>query len=144
MMADSLNGGVPEGTLHLRRNDQVTVYGRLPGSDQEGTRRGVANGVLASACMVNLITMPPAQRGPERSFNAEHVAYQVTGTTTWVVEGERFTIEPGDLLFIPADRRYWIMNEGAEEGSFLDIAASAGVWPPTISYTDGAVVNAES
>jgi quercetin dioxygenase-like cupin family protein len=130
------NPGVSDETYLLSADDQVTVYGRLPGSDQEGTRRGVANGVAATACMVNLITMPSGQRGPERSFNAEHVAYGVTGATTWVVDGARFTLEPAGLLFIPADRSYWIANEGPDEASFLDIAASAGVWPPTITYAE--------
>jgi quercetin dioxygenase-like cupin family protein len=143
MAADTLNGGVPEGAFHLPRGDQVTIFGRLPGSDQEGTRRGVANGISATACMVNLITVPPGQGSPERSFNAEHVAYQVTGTTTWIVEGEHFTLNAGDLFFIPANRRYAIRNDGATDGAFLDIAASAGVWPPTISYADGQAVGSQ-
>lgn len=144
MATDSLNGGVPQRTFHLPRQDQVTVFGRLPGSDQEGTRRGVANGISGSACMVNLITVPPGQRGPKRTFNAEHIVYQVTGKTTWLVEDEQFTLEPGDLLFVPPNRAYAIVNSGGEDGAFLDIAASAGVWPPTISYESGDVVSSET
>ena len=133
-MTDRYESSIPQTTMHLRAADQVTVFGRLPGSDEEGSRRGVANGFSATACMVNLLTIPPAQGSPERTFNAEHVAYQVSGTTTWIVDGARYTLEPGDMLFIPADRRYSIVNEGSEDGRFLDIASSAGVWPPTISY----------
>lgn len=133
-MTDSYQSRIPQTTVHLRAADQVTEFGRLPGSDQEGTRRGVANGISATACMVNLLTIPPAQGSPERTFNAEHVAYQVSGTTTWIVERTRYTLEPGDMLFIPADRSYSIVNEGSEDGRFLDIAASSGTWPPTISY----------
>jgi quercetin dioxygenase-like cupin family protein len=139
-----LNGGVPQETVLLKADDQMTVYGRLPGSDQEGTRRGVANGMSGSLCMVNRITFPPGQGSPPRTFNAEHIAYHVTGITTWTVEGTAYRGEPGDLLFIPAGRPYSIMNEGDQEASFLDIAASAGVWPPTISYTDDTVVRPDS
>ena len=47
-----------------------------------------------------------------------------------------FVLEPQDLLFIPAHVSYRFANVGREDAFFIDVAAKAETWPPTITYLD--------
>lgn len=135
-------GGVtpPAGPLLIRSDQQTLRFGVLPDSDVEGTRRAVANGVAGTACMVNMLAMPPGQASPQRSFNGEHIVFQLDGSSTWVVDGVEHVLQPRDLLFIPADRPYSVRNDGDVDASFLDVAGKVDAWPPSMSYDDGTTV----
>jgi quercetin dioxygenase-like cupin family protein len=143
-MADSTAGHVPREVVHLAKEDQVMRFDVLPGGEVEGSRRGVANGIRGTSCMVNLLTILGGQRSPTRSFTAEHVVYQVAGRSNWEVGEVTYTLSEGDLLFIPANCSYAISNDDQGPGFFLDIATSAGQWPPQIAYEGGEVQNREA
>ena len=51
-------------------------------------------------------------------------------------EAGTFVLEPQDLLFIPAHVSYRFANVGRNDACFLDVAAKAEIWPPTITYLD--------
>ena len=135
---------VPTETMVVRADDQIVRYDLLPGGDVEGTRRGVANGLAGTACMVNVLEMPVGQSSQLRKFSGEHIVYQLEGSVVWQVDGIDHRIDPGDMLFVPVDRAYSFRNVGGATARFIDIAGKVDEWPPAMSYDDGTRLESSS
>ena len=135
---------VPLEPLHVPNDQQQMRYEVLPGGDEEGTRRAVANGIATSSTMVNRLEMPPGQSSPPRRFTGDHVIYHLEGTIEWNVDGVSYRLRPGDLLFIPPNVPYSFSNPGDDIGRFIDVAGRVDDWPPRMLYADGTEISSGS
>jgi quercetin dioxygenase-like cupin family protein len=130
--------------VHLRRADLRVRWDLLPGGTDFGTIRGAYNGIEATNCMANLIVVPFGQHSPVHTFDGEHVVHHVAGRVEWDTQVGTYVLEPGDLFFLAADVEYAYTNIGSDDAYFLDVAARAEAWPPTIHYKDGSTVEHDS
>jgi mannose-6-phosphate isomerase-like protein (cupin superfamily) len=119
----------------LKREDMRLRWNQT-GGPAFGRLRGSYNGIEGSACLVNILVLPFGQSSPNIRFDAEHVVCQLEGRVEWATEAGTFLLEPQDLLFIPAHVAYRFTNVGRKDAYFLDVAAKAETWPPTITYLD--------
>ena len=126
----------PEEPVLLKRQDMRLRWNHAPGGPSFGRLRGSYNGIEGSTCLVNILVLPFGQSSPHIRFDAEHVVCQLEGRVEWATEAGTFVLEPQDLLFIPAHVSYRFANVGRNDACFLDVAAKAEIWPPTITYLD--------
>ena len=127
---------VPQEPVLLKRQDMRLRWNHAQGGPAFGHLRGSYNGIEGSTCLVNILVLPFGQSSPHIRFDAEHVVCQLEGQVEWVTDAGTFLLEPQDLLFIPAHVSYRFANVGRNDAYFLDVAAKAEIWPPTITYLD--------
>ncbi|WP_225335474.1 cupin domain-containing protein [Halomicrobium urmianum] len=63
----------------------------------------------------------PGAGVPEHSHRHEQVGYVDQGTLTFAVDGEEFTVGPGDSYVIPGDEPHSAENRGEEPVSGVDV-----------------------
>jgi quercetin dioxygenase-like cupin family protein len=119
----------------LRSRDQQPTW-NLPKADTAGFWRGRCNGMEASQCSAGLVLMPFGQTTPLHSNCAEHIILLLEGEIEFTIEGEPFPLEPGDMLFIPADVKYLYTNRGRSTARFISILGRVDAWPPKGTYYD--------
>ena len=87
--------------------------------------------------------VPPRARVPvPHSHDAfDETAYGLNGVTTWMLDGQKVRIGPGDVLFIPRRRVHQFENLDTEEARVLSVIAP-GLLGPEYFREIAEVVNA--
>jgi quercetin dioxygenase-like cupin family protein len=107
-----------DSTPLVRRADEVT-YETVDAA--EGLRKGVlvGEGDGAPNLAIRRFTLEPGGSVPRHTNEVEHEQHVLAGTYTVGIEGEEYTVEPGDSLHIPAGAVHWYENDGEAEAAFL-------------------------
>jgi quercetin dioxygenase-like cupin family protein len=119
----------------LKKRDQQPAW-TLPRADTAGFWRGRCNGMEGTAFSAGVVIMPLGQTTPLHSNTGEHIIYLLEGDVEFTIEGEPFPLEPGDMLFIPADAKYVYSNRGRSTAFFVSIIGKVDSWPPEGTYYD--------
>jgi quercetin dioxygenase-like cupin family protein len=98
--------------------------------------RGLCDGLRATNGYVHLVQMPFGQRTPRHDFGAEHIIVPIRGSVDFVTDTERFSLDPLDALFIPANLFYEYMNVGEDEVWFVDVVIRFDEWPTKGRYPE--------
>ena len=87
-------------------------------------------------CQVVLMSIPPGgEIGEETHEDVDQVLVFVAGAGQAVLEGERTSIEPGRLVFVPAGTRHNFVNPGADDLKLYTIYAPPEHAPGTVHAT---------
>jgi uncharacterized RmlC-like cupin family protein len=121
----------------LKQADFQQTWGS-PRADEPGFRRAFTEGVRALNFMANILTLPRGQGAPAHVYGGDVIVVPLTGSVEFEVgaadERVLYTVEPTDMLFLPAGVRYSYRNSSAGESSFLSIAGRVDEWPAKASY----------
>lgn len=86
---------------------------------------GLSKGVLigedegAPNFAIRRFVLEPGTEVPRHTNEVEHGQYVLAGRYVAGIEGEEYTVEAGDSLFIPAGAVHWYRNDGDEPGAFI-------------------------
>ena len=69
------------------------------------------------------VHIEPDARVPEHSHHHEQVGYVVSGTCTFVVDGEEFVAGPGDAYAVPGGEPHAAENHGDDPVDAIDVFA---------------------
>lgn len=129
----------PQATdVHVNPSDEIIQIGPLAvhflvtGDDAGGT------------VAVFELTVPAAQRlaGPAHSHDHyEETIYGIDGVLTWLVDGKRIDIGPGQALCIPRGAVHRFDNVGAQHAKTLCVITPAAIGPQFFREA-AAVINA--
>ena len=117
-----------------------------PRADEPGYGRAFIEGVSATNFMVNILVLPLGQGCPRHDFGGDVVVLALAGQVEFVVHdggsSTAYTLEPNDMLLLPAGVPYEYRNLGLEQASFASIAGRVDDWPAKAHYAgiDGEVV----
>ncbi|HEX2316713.1 MAG TPA: cupin domain-containing protein [Thermomonospora sp.] len=84
------------------------------------------------------VDMGPGAQGPLHTINVEQVWAALEGGATVELDGESFTVEPGDVVVMPAEATRRI-STGADRGFAAVVSAPAGVRARVHGGTDDVV-----
>jgi quercetin dioxygenase-like cupin family protein len=100
-------------------------------------------GQTAGSLTMFEFVVPPRARVPvPHSHDAfDETAYGLDGVTTWMLDGQKVRIGPGDVLFIPRRRVHQFENLDTEEARVLSVIAP-GLLGPEYFREIAEVVNA--
>ena len=88
----------------------------------------------AAGLAVWRVDMRTGQSGPVHSFDTEQVWTVVEGGATVELDGESFTLEPGDTLVMPADvPRQVHCDKEAGFAAIVAARAGAGAYAPAVA-----------
>jgi quercetin dioxygenase-like cupin family protein len=109
-----------------------------PRADEPGYGRVFIEGVSARNFMVNILVLPLGQGCPRHDFGGDVVVLVLEGQVEFIVhDGDTptaYTLEPNDLLLLPAGVPYEYRNSGPEQASFASIAGRVDEWPAKAHY----------
>lgn len=119
---------------HIRMAEQKPEWGVLPGSLNPGTIRGGYPRIDASKAFGRMLILPLGQGAPAHRNTAEHLILHLQGNVTFEFPearpGERFRLEPHDVLFIPAGMAFSYFNSGRTEAVWWSVLTAKESWPP--------------
>lgn len=121
----------------LKAADQVPDWD-LRDSDQEGTHRAICTGLQGTGCAAAVLVVPEGQGANPHAYTAEHLLYQLEGTSEVQIGDDRWQIEPGDLFFMPANVEYVYRNVGQGTVRQLSVTAKVEDWPGRVVYPGSA------
>ena len=91
-----------------------------PRADEPGFGRAFIEGVSATNFMVNILVLPPGQGCPRHDFGGDVVVLALAGQVEFVVHdggsSTAYTLEPNDMLLLPAGRSVRVPELGARAG----------------------------
>ncbi|HVV53484.1 MAG TPA: cupin domain-containing protein [Polyangia bacterium] len=121
--------------LLVRAADQRTLNVDLPSLADERYRRTWHRGVRAERAFARKVTLPPDGGTPIHAVTCDHVIIGLEGRTDFEMRGEVLTVEPGDLLYFPANVLYAMKNRGGGDAAFISVGIEAEFgWPPRSDY----------
>jgi quercetin dioxygenase-like cupin family protein len=106
----------------------------LHDSDTPGHHRAICAGLAGQSFAAALMVVPEGQGSNPHAFTAEHILYQIEGTTEMRIGEESWRIEPGDLFFLPANVEYAYRNVGQGTVRQLSIIGRLEDWPGRVVY----------
>lgn len=102
----------------IKQAEEIT-YERLSKAD------GVEKGVIfdesdgAPNFRMRHYRLAPGAEVPKHTNGVEHEIHTVSGEYVVGIDGEEYTVSPGDSLLIPAGTVHWFRNETDEESAFI-------------------------
>jgi quercetin dioxygenase-like cupin family protein len=125
---------VPKGPRLVRRSEQSVDWNSLPRGKEFGMIRGIFRDpagqiMTATSCKTLLVVMPFGQASPRHSSTGEHIILGVAGATEWDIDGDKFKVELGDMLFFPENATYWYRNVGDGDAYHWAIVGRVDEWP---------------
>lgn len=106
----------------------------LRDSDKPGTQRAICTAMQGSGCQAAILIVPEGQGSSPHAYTAEHILYQLEGTTEMTIGEQSWRIEPGDLFFLPANVEYFYRNVGVGTVRQLSVTARIDDWPGRVVY----------
>lgn len=87
----------------------------------DGLSKGVLIGESHGAPNLALrrFTLAPGGEVPKHTNEIEHEQYVLAGEYVVGIEDEKYAVNAGDSLHIPAGAVHWYRNPGEEEGAFI-------------------------
>lgn len=103
---------------HIVRAGEVAYE---PLDAAEGLSKGVLIGEDQGApnFAIRRFVLDPGTEVPQHTNEVEHGQYVLSGRYVAGIEGEAYTVEAGDSLYIPAGAVHWYRNDGDEPGEFI-------------------------
>jgi mannose-6-phosphate isomerase-like protein (cupin superfamily) len=90
------------------------------------SRRLATSATGIDSCMVLFSRVPPGHHGPKlHTHAADQLYYIVKGSMKVQLGTEVFTVEPGNLVFIPEGTPHCNWNDGTEDELHLEVFAPA-------------------
>ena len=133
-------------TVRVVRQADFEPRWNSPRADEPGYGRAFIEGVGATNFMVNILVLPLGQGCPRHDFGGDVVVLALAGQVEFVVHdggnSTAYTLEPNDMLLLPAGVPYEYRNSGLEQASFASIAGRVEEWPAKAHYAgiEGEVV----
>jgi quercetin dioxygenase-like cupin family protein len=119
----------------LKSSEQQPTWG-LPKAGTVGFIRARCNGMEGTGFSAAVVFMPFGQNTPVHGNTGEHIIFQLDGHVEFRMEGEKWPLEPRDMLFIPANVAYSYHNTGRTTACFISIIGQRDEWPPAATYYD--------
>lgn len=124
----------PEPRL-LRVEEQTVVDLDLPGLDDGANNRRWHRGMRAERAFARKVTVPAGGGTPIHAVTCDHVIVQLSGSVSFWMNRQVYTLNPGDLFYFPANMLYSIRNDSGAESSFVSVGLEATFgWPPMSDY----------
>ena len=119
----------------VRKSEQVPLSISLPGLAAAANSRVWHKGVRTERSFARRLTFPPGGGTPIHTVTCDHVVVQMEGMIEFVMDGCVFALEPGDLLYFPANMLYEIHNRSEADAVFVSVGVEAEFgWPPRSNY----------
>jgi quercetin dioxygenase-like cupin family protein len=102
----------------VRRSEDISAE---PVDAADGLTKAVLVGEEHGApnVAVREFRLAPGGSVPRHTNEIEHEQYVLQGEYVVGVEGDEYTVGPGDAVHIPAGAVHWYRNEGETEGVFI-------------------------
>ena len=102
----------------VRRSEDISAE---PVDAADGLTKAVLVGEEHGApnVAVREFRLAPGGSVPRHTNEIEHEQYVLQGEYVVGVEGDEYTVGPGDVVHIPAGAVHWYRNEGETEGVFI-------------------------
>lgn len=127
-------GKVGVATVYSR--EQWAPHWNAPKASVPGHMRGIARGLEGTNFAAGMVYIPVGQMTPDHYYTGEHLIFQLSGSTRFVINEEEIIIRPHDLIFIPANVTYRYGSVGLEASTFVNILGRVDEWPATSHYPD--------
>jgi mannose-6-phosphate isomerase-like protein (cupin superfamily) len=119
----------------LKRTSQSPVEVDLPWADKAGYQRTWLKGLQTRRSFARIIVVPARQTTPVHGTSCDHIVFGVSGIVVFEMNGDRFTLEAGDLLFFPANILYTLSNPQERDAEFLSVGIESQFgWPAVAHY----------
>lgn len=100
----------------VRRADDVEYE---PVDAADGLSKGVLVDEPGADVAIRRFTLAPGGDVPRHTNEIEHEQYVLAGEYVVGIEGEEYTVGPGDAVHVPAGAVHWYRNPGDEEAAFV-------------------------
>jgi mannose-6-phosphate isomerase-like protein (cupin superfamily) len=118
----------------LLKAESQTPNWDLRDSDKPGTHRAICAGLAGTSFAAAILVVPEGQGSNPHAYTAEHILYQLEGTTEITLGDESWRIEPGDLFYMPAYVEYVYRNVGSGTVRQLSVTSRVDDWPGRVAY----------
>jgi quercetin dioxygenase-like cupin family protein len=102
----------------VRRSEDISAE---PVDAADGLTKAVLVGEDHGAPNVAIreFRLAPGGTVPRHTNEVEHEQYVLQGEYVVGIEGDEYTVGPGDAVHVPAGAVHWYRNEGEEAGVFV-------------------------
>jgi quercetin dioxygenase-like cupin family protein len=121
----------------IRRVNMRPHWGKYIGQSDQGSIRATWTPIDSTSARAGLMFVGAGQTVLESSYSTEHILLHLQGRMVYQVEGEKYLLEPHDLLFVPAFVPFSMVNVGDDWGWWFSVNLKCAEWPGHAIRADG-------